>query len=99
IIDTVRCYEVDIVTIWGILSVTVISRSLANTLVSHPFAFLSSISGQLGVMLRPAPSRMCVINACAFQPLACVMVRFLIFILADPQGWAAQRSTQSQRPI
>ncbi|KAA6385987.1 MAG: hypothetical protein EZS28_018485, partial [Streblomastix strix] len=48
---------------------------------------------------RPAPSRRCVNNACAFQPLACVMVRFLIFQMADPQGCAAQRSTQSQRPI
>ncbi|KAA6365976.1 MAG: hypothetical protein EZS28_038497, partial [Streblomastix strix] len=38
-------------------SVTVISRSLANTLVSLLFASLSSISGQLGVMLRPAPSQ------------------------------------------
>ncbi|KAA6392884.1 MAG: hypothetical protein EZS28_011587 [Streblomastix strix] len=38
-------------------SVTVISRSLVNTLVSLPQASLSSTSGQHGVVLRPAPSR------------------------------------------
>ncbi|KAA6378422.1 MAG: hypothetical protein EZS28_026048, partial [Streblomastix strix] len=38
-------------------SVTVISRSLANPLVSLTFASLSSIRGQLGVILRPALSR------------------------------------------
>ncbi|KAA6364410.1 MAG: hypothetical protein EZS28_040064 [Streblomastix strix] len=38
-------------------SVTVISRSLANTFVSLPFVSLSSTSGQLGVVLRPVPSR------------------------------------------
>ncbi|KAA6367058.1 MAG: hypothetical protein EZS28_037415, partial [Streblomastix strix] len=36
---------------------TVISQSLANTFVSLPFVSISSVSGQLGVVLRSAPSR------------------------------------------